>query len=144
MMTNKFNWGFTLIELISVMILVGIISVVLLSRMSVVGVSAVQSSRDDVIAALFFAQQQAMMRSTITVVITTNSISVNENNVPIQVSTDYYPLGMPSGVSASPITLIYDKLGRTTATNITLTGSGNSSGASARIRVEASGYAFAN
>jgi MSHA pilin protein MshC len=136
--------GFTLIELISVMILVGVLSVALFSRLGNVHSASVQSGRDDLIAALFFAQQQAMMRSNITLVVDANSISVNENNNPIKVAADHYPLAMPNGVSLSPITLAYDKLGRTTATNITLTGSGNSSAVSAIVRVEASGYAFAN
>jgi MSHA pilin protein MshC len=137
--------GFSLIELITVMILIGIVSVVLFSRVGSVASAPIQSGRDDLIAALFFAQQQAMMRSNITLVVSANSISVNENNIPIKVSTDYYPLVMPKGVTLSPTTtLTYKKLGTTTATNITLTGSGNSSGVSARIRVEASGYAFAD
>jgi MSHA pilin protein MshC len=136
--------GFSLIELITVMILVGILSITLFSRLGPVATAPIQSGRDDLIAALFFAQQQAMMRSNITLVVDTNSISVNENNTPIKVAVDQYPLNMPKGVSLSPITLSYDKLGRTTATNITLTGSGNSSGVSASIRVEASGYAFSN
>ena len=126
------------------MILLGIVSITLVSRLGSSGSAPVQSGRDDLIAALFFAQQQAMMRSNITLVVETNSISVNENNVPIQISSDHYPLETPKGVSLSPITLTYDKLGRTTATNITLNGSGNSSGVSASVRVEASGYAFAN
>lgn len=136
--------GFSLIELITVMILVGILSITLFSRLGSVGASTVQSGRDDVIAALFFAQQQAMMRSKIKVVITANAISVNEDGVSIKVSNDYYPLEMPKGVILTPVTLTYDKLGRTTATDITLTGSGNSNGVSAKIRVDVSGYAFAN
>lgn len=135
--------GFSLIELITVMILVGILSITLFTRMGAVGTAAIQSGRDDLIAALFFAQQTAMMRPNITLVITNNSISVNESGAPI-IGT-HYPLEMPKGVALSPTgTLGYDKLGRTTATTITLTGSGNSSGVSASIRVEASGYAFAN
>ena len=126
------------------MILLGIVSITLVSRLGSSGSAPVQSGRDDLIAALFFAQQQAMMRSNITLVVETNSISVNENNVPIQISSDHYPLEMPKGVSLSPITLTYDKLGRTAAINISLNGSGNSSGVSASVRVEASGYAFAN
>jgi MSHA pilin protein MshC len=141
---KKSDLGFTLIELITVMILVGILSVTLFSRLGPLGTAPIESGRDDLIAALFFAQQQAMMRSNITFVATASSISVNENNVPLKVSSDHYPLQMPAEVSLSPITLAYDKLGRTTPTNITLTGSGNSSGVSASIRVEASGYAFAN
>ena len=136
--------GFTLIELITVMILIGIVSVVLVSRVGSVGTAPIQSSRDDLIAALFFAQQQAMMRKNISVVLSADSITVRENNADIVGSTDRYPLRLPAGVTLSPATLVYDKLGRTTATDITLTGSGNSSGVTARVRVEASGYAFAN
>lgn len=141
--------GFSLIELITVMILIGIVSVTLFSRVGSVGTAAIQSGRDDLIAALFFAQQTAMMRPNITLEVTNNSISVNENGVPI--TGTHYPLAMPAGVALDivgplipPRTLSYDKLGRTTATTITLTGSGNSSGVLARIAVEASGYAFAN
>ena len=141
---KKIVQGFTLVELVAVMVLVGILSVALFSRMGSTGNAAIQSGRDDLIAALFFAQQQAMMRSNISLVVTANSISVNDTNTPIKVSNAYYPLGMPVGVTLSPVTLNYDKLGRTTATTITLTGSGNSSGASASVRVEASGYAYAN
>ena len=140
--------GFTLIELIAVMILVGILSAALFSRMDFARVSAVQSSRDDLIAALFFAQQQAMMRPKITLVVTANSVSVNDDGTPI------LPLAMPMGVSLMPrtaagatvlpMTFTYDRLGRTTSANITINGSGNSAGVSARIQVEASGYAFAN
>ena len=140
---KKFQLGFTLIELITVMILVGILSITLFSRLGSAGTAPVQSGRDDLIAALFFAQQQAMMRSGIEVVITTNSVSVTENDIPIAVSSDFYPLAMPAGVSLTPTTLSYDKLGRTTATTITLTGSGNSSGVSATVQVDGSGYAYA-
>jgi MSHA pilin protein MshC len=85
-----------------------------------------------------------MMRPNITLELAADSISVHENGSPIM--NMQYPLKFPAGVTLSPapITLVYDKLGRTTATNITLTGSGNSSGVTANVRVEASGYAFAN
>lgn len=143
-MHGNLNKGFTLVELISVIVLVGVLSVTVFYRLASVNSVSVQSGRDDVIAALFFAQQQAMMRSNITLVIAANSVSVNESGTPILVSNNYYPLTMPAGVSlsATTTTLIYDKLGRTTAGTITLTGTGNSSGASASIRVEASGYAY--
>jgi MSHA pilin protein MshC len=135
--------GFTLIELIAVIILVGILSITLFSRLGSTGTAPVQAGRDDLIAALFFAQQQAMMRSNISLELTANSVSVNENGNPIQVSNDYYPLRMPEGVILPALTLGYDKLGRTTATEIVLMGSGNSSGVSATIQVDASGYAYA-
>lgn len=136
--------GFTLIELVTVIILVGILSITLFSRLDSAATAPIQSGRDDLIAALFFAQQQAMMRSNITLVLTTNSVSVNENNVPIVVSNNFYPLSMPAGVTLPALTLTYDKLGRiSAATQIILTGSGNSSGVTATIQVDASGYAYA-
>lgn len=140
---KKPEQGFTLIELITVIILVGILSITLFSRLGSAGTAPIQSGRDDLIAALFFAQQQAMMRSNITLVLTANSVSVNENNNPIAVSSNFYPLRMPAGVSLPALTLNYDKLGRTTATQIVVTGSGNSSGVTATIQVDASGYAYA-
>ncbi|WP_084128134.1 pilus assembly FimT family protein [Cellvibrio mixtus] len=136
---RKSEHGFTLLELITVMILIGVISISLFSRIGSTGTAPVQSSRDDLIAALFFAQQQAMMRPGITLVVASTAVSVNRNGNPIRVST------FARGVTASPVvTLSYDRLGRTTAANIVVTGSGNSSGVSATVRVETSGYAFAN
>lgn len=145
--------GFSLIELVTVMLLIGILSVVLFSRLGPVNTAAVQSGRDDIIAALFFAQQTAMMRSSggnIRVEFTSNMVSVMENGN--SVTDDRYPLTLPQGVSVSAETddpidddkFIFDKLGRTQSGTITLTGSGNTAGTSAVIRVEASGYAYAN
>lgn len=130
--------GFTLIELITVIILISIMSVTLFSRLGSVATTNVHAGRDDLIAALFFAQQTAMARSGIQLILTTNSVSVTENGTPIVVHSQGYPLSFRSGVSTTAQTLTYDKLGRTTATTITLTGTG---GISAVVTVEASGYA---
>lgn len=130
--------GFTLIELITVMILVGIISVTLFSRLGSVNSANIQAGRDDLIAALFFAQQSAMARSNIQLILSTNAVSVTENGTPIKVHAQGYPLTLPSGVTVTPMTLTYDKLGRTTAATITLSATG---GLTASITLEASGYA---
>lgn len=135
--------GFSLVELVTVMILIGTLSAVVFSRVGSSATAPVQSGRDDLIAALFFAQQQAMMRTNISLVLTANSVSVRENGNAIRVNDSFYPLTMPAGVGLPAVTLNYDKLGRTTATQIVLTGSGNSSGVTATIRVDASGYAYA-
>ena len=135
---QKGERGFTLIELITVMILVGIISVTLFSRLGSVNSANIQAGRDDLIAALFFAQQTAMARSNIQLVLSTNSVSVTENGAPIKVHAQGYPLALPSGVTVTPMTLSYDKLGRTTAATIALSATG---GLSASITLEASGYA---
>ena len=139
--------GFTLIELITVTILIGIISVTLFSRIGSVSSTNVNAGRDDLIAALFFAQQTAMARSNIQLIVTSNSVSVTENGTPIIVHSKGYPLSFASGVTAAasptsiPLTLTYDKLGKITSgttTTITLSSSG---GISASVTVEASGYA---
>lgn len=140
---QKRERGFTLIELVTVVILVSIISITLFSRLGNVGTANLQASRDDLIAALFFAQQTAMARSNnnIQVVLAANSISVNEANVPIVVHSKGYPLNFPSGVTTTPITLTYDKLGRinrSAAATITLTATG---GLSAVVTIETTGYA---
>ena len=139
---RKIHGGFTLIELIAVIIIVSIMSVTLFSRMGSISSTNIQAGRDDVIAALFFAQQTAMARSNIQVVLTTNAVSVTENGTPINVYSNGYPLSFPSGVTTTPTTFTYDKLGRilgaSTAATIALSGTG---GISASIRLEASGYA---
>ncbi len=135
----KAQRGFTLVELITVMILIGIISMSLFSRIGAVTSANVQAGRDDLIAALFFAQQTAMARSGIQLTLSATSINITENGSSIVVPSVGYPLSLPSGVTATTATLVYDKLGRTTATTITLS---SSNGASAQIKVEASGYAY--
>ena len=129
--------GFTLIELITVTILISILSITLFSRLGSVSTANLQAGRDDLIAALFFAQQSAMARGNIQLVLTTNSVSVIENGTPIVVHSKGYPLTFPSGVTTTARTLTYDKLGRTTSVTITL----SANGATASIMVEASGYA---
>jgi MSHA pilin protein MshC len=135
--------GFTLIELVSVLLLVGIMSIGLMSRMGAVNTAAVEAGRDDIIAALFFAQQLAMVRAGISVEITATTIAVKENLV-VLTSPVTYPLTMPSGINLSTAVplLVYDKLGQTTPTTINVMGSGNTQGTSVLITLEASGYAY--
>ena len=129
--------GFTLIELITVVILISVVSVTLFTRLGSINASNVQASRDDLIAALFFAQQTAMARSGVSLIVSATSIDVRENGTSIKIDSKAYPLNFSSAVTAIPITFVYDKLGRTTAGTIQLT----SSGGSATITVETSGYA---
>src|SRR5690606_7408772 len=116
---------------------IGIMSVTLMSRLDFVSSSSLQTSRDDIIAALFFAQQTAMARSNIQLVVNTNSISVTENGTPISIHNDAYPLTLPAGVTATGAIFSYNKLGKTTPGSITV----SRDGVSATITVEASGYA---
>jgi len=130
--------GFSLIELIAVMILLGTLSVVLFSRLGNVNTAGVQGSRDDIIAAFSLAQQLAMARGGISLEIQANSVSVNQDNVPVNVG--YYPLVMPDGISLSSGHFEFDRLGRTQAGSVIVSGSG----VSATITVESTGYAYGN
>jgi MSHA pilin protein MshC len=131
--------GFSLVELITIIIIVGVLAVGFGTRFSDSSPASVQTSRDDIIAALFFAQQTAMARDNIQLSITASTINVTENGNPIRIHSDAYPLALPSGVSvtAVPSTFSYDKLGKTTPGSITV----SRDGVSATITVEASGYA---
>lgn len=138
---RKKQTGFTLVELIAVITLLGVLSVVLFSRINSVSASRVQASRDDVIAALFFAQQLAMSRSNIQLTISANSINVTENGNSIKLDSSFYPLAMPVGISltATPSNFSYDKLGRTSPGVIQIQ---TSDGAySINVNVEITGYA---
>lgn len=133
--------GFTLVELIAVLTLVGVLSVVLMSRMSGFSASHVQASRDDVIAAFFFAQQLAMSENNVQVLVTANAIDVQRNNVSMRLGSDFYPLTMPSDITltSSSAQFVYDKLGRTSAGNIQVqTTDGRYS---SQVQLEATGYA---
>ena len=135
----KFERGASLVELIAVVILTGILAVTFLSRIGTASIADIQTSRDDIIAALFFAQQTAMARDNIQLSITANTVNVTENGNPIRIHSDAYPLTLPSGVSviSTRPTYAYDKLGKTTPGSITV----SRDGVSATITVEASGYA---
>lgn len=136
--------GFSLVELIAVIIVLGVISVVVLPRFANSDSAAVQSARDQALAALFTAQQIAMARASddnpIRVTVTADRLNVTEDGSPVTATGGTYPLVLPEGVSISAGTgsYTYDKLGRTQSGQIVL-----SRGAtSATIRVEASGYAY--
>lgn len=140
-MREKQN-GFTLVELIAVLTLLGVLSVVLMTRMDGVGASRVQASRDDVIAALFFAQQLAMSESNVRVLVSANSIDVQRNNVSVSLDSNFYPLTVPNGIQldSSSSQFSYDKLGRTTAGTIQVQSTDGRY--SATVRLEVTGYAY--
>lgn len=131
--------GFTLIELIAVMVIVGIIAVTASARFASTDLARLQASRDDLVAALFFAQQTAMARDNIVVTVSTGGVDVMENGSSITLHQDAYPLTFAAGVTAEPaVSFSYDKLGRTTSASITLTAD---DGSFATVTVDGSGYA---
>jgi len=136
------NRGFSLIELIAVIIVLGIISIVVFARFDNADTVAVQTGRDQVLNALFLAQQLAMVRSpndSVQVSLDATSVNITENGASLNQGGVSYPLTLPEGVSITAGTgdYDYDKLGRTTPATIAL----SRGGTSASITLEASGYA---
>ncbi|GAB1266084.1 hypothetical protein NBRC116493_17020 [Aurantivibrio infirmus] len=132
--------GFSLVELITVLVIVSALSFVVLPRLRISD-SSLLTSRDKIVAALTHAQQIAMARDSasnpITFVVSANSVDVRENGSSVDLPGVDYPLAFANGVSATAGTgtLSYDKLGRTSATVISL------NNGQVTITVEASGYA---
>lgn len=110
--------GFTLIELVAILIIVAVISVYVLPATFNNNTFQVQASRDEIVAALFLAQQTAMARDSsvnpIQFVAAATSIDIRENGVSLSAPGIVFPFSLPPGVSiTSGIgTYQYDKLGR--------------------------------
>lgn len=137
----KKDLGFSLIELLSVIVMLGIISFIALPKLRISD-SSVMTSRDMIVAALSHAQQIAMARDSainpVTIVLTSSSIDIRENGSSINFPGVEYPFTLPNGVtiSSGTGTLQFDKLGQTSATTISL------NSGSALITVEENGYAY--
>lgn len=133
--------GFTLIELISIVVILGVISVVTAAKFGGSGTTQLQASRDSVVAALLVAQQRAMAQmAPVRAVIGTNQVDIEQYDgaawQSIRVGAIQYPIVLMPGQTLTPTpTFTYDRLGRTTGATLTLQGSG-----SATIAVSDSGF----
>lgn len=140
---GKISKGFTLIELIAVIVILGVIGVTVSVRFSDGDVANVQTSRDDLVAALFFAQQKAMAQSDITLAVSAGGVDVQQAGSSIRLHKDAYPLMFVNGVSVSPSqSYTYNKLGQITNLAATAQLTVQKGGTSVEVTVEPSGYAY--
>lgn len=142
-MSIKLQRGFTAVELVAVLIVVGILSATVVPRLYSTNTFQLQAIRDQFVSAAFLAQQLAMARAdattAVTFVSTANSFKVTVGGSTATVGSENFDISLPSGYSLSPaVTLGYDRLGRTTKTAYTLSGDGGT----VSITVEATGYAY--
>ncbi len=135
--------GFSLIELMAVMVITGILSATAFVKFSPSDID-LQTAKSDLLAALVYARETAMARSdglsNISVVLSSSSIDVRINNASVDSVSQQYPLSLKSSVSITggTGTLSFNRLGETSEHSITLT-----QGASSDVvTISGVGYAY--
>ncbi len=140
--------GFTLLELIVTLILVGILAVSAVSRFGEESAFAVRIEQENLISVLNQAQQLAMSGQSVEFSV----IAGSPQSIAVRLGSPlaYYGVGSVKypqqlhrdvSISPSPIVLTYSSLGRpNTATNFTVSAA---TGGSAGVCLENSGYAHA-
>jgi MSHA pilin protein MshC len=129
MSKSKRSIGFTLIELVMVLVILSIIGITVAPRFSDNAVFQARGFADQVLATLRYAQKTAIAQhqnvcvtlSATTVTLTIDATCSTDLNLPDRQNNI---LTAPTDVTLSPapITLIFDALGRATAATITVSG----------------------
>lgn len=145
--------GFTLIELVSIIVILGIISVTVAPRFMGRSGFAELALRDEIIAAFRFAQQRAMYDQSgncYRVVINSSGLQIERNSTTINSNHDISFAGDYQGLAADVNTTYFDGLGNAytidcppavgssalvTATTINITG-----GEAVSLQVHPTGY----
>ncbi len=138
----KVQRGFTLIELISVLLIVSVVAGILVVRAQP-QTASLQSSRDQLVAAFALAQQTAMVRdSTIAVTLSGNSVAVTESGAPMATASGEFPFTLPSGVQITQGqgTYVFNKRGDVAITGNRVELVLARDGAQTRLTLEGSGY----
>lgn len=123
--------GFSLIELIAVLVILGVVSVAAVGKFMSPDLYALQAARDQTLLCLQGAQQLAMTQArSVRVLLSGATLDVRKdaNNDGVFASGESvvlgavtYPISLTQGVSISTHTLNFNSLGEVAATSITLT-----------------------
>jgi MSHA pilin protein MshC len=122
---NNHNSGFSLIELLTVVLLIGILGVVALGRFGGENVAAARGFFDDTVSAVRFAQKLAISSGCdVRVITTATSYQLRQSSAcaaddfanpvlnPANRSNNYQNLNMPSGFSLTAGTITFDARGQ--------------------------------
>lgn len=144
---HPYSAGFTLVELIAILVILGVLSVAAVSKFLSPDLYALQAARDQTLLCIQAAQQLAMTQArAVRVIMSGVSLDVrkdaNNNGVfasdeSVMLGAVTYPSTLNQGVSISAITLNFNGLGETTESTITLTQQARS----LTINVSATGFA---
>lgn len=123
--------GFSLIELIAVMVIVAVISVTAAVRLMPSSLFELQAARDQLVTALFYAQQRALYSPFDVRVITLGRsvdirVDSDENGIfsvteSVRFGSVQYPLELVGKASVSTHTLNYTSLGESQVVTLVLT-----------------------
>jgi len=131
--------GFTIIELVAVIVIVGVLAVGATSFSQNSGLQQLYANKRDVQMALQNAQHLAMAKAgpsrSIEFVSLGSTIDVRDGGTSVVVGSVQYPLALTPGHQLSTATLSFNKLGQTQATTLTLQGSAET----ISLQIEATG-----
>lgn len=140
--------GFSLIELVAVMVIVSVLATVAVVRIMPSAVHEIQAAKDQLASALAYAQQRALYTPhTVRVILSGNQIDIREDlnddssyseAERIRHGAVQYPLSLVNQVQVSSHILDYDTLGEITApVSVTL----SKGSRSVTLSISLSGYA---
>jgi len=145
---NAFTRGFTLVELIAVMVVVGVLAAVAGSRLIPHTILQLQAGRDLLVTALFSAQQKAMVQlAPVRVIVSGTSVDVRvdsngdgsfSSSESVSIAGTQYPLQVGGGVVFTTVNLDYSRLGHTAPAVISV----SKGGQNVKVTVTATGYAY--
>ncbi|WNO09908.1 prepilin-type N-terminal cleavage/methylation domain-containing protein [Teredinibacter sp. KSP-S5-2] len=128
--------GVTLVELVTVLVLIGAIAAVSFSRLAPTTLFQLQASRDTIVAAFFMAQQRAMAQpNPVRLVTSSNQIDLlidtdNDGSFADESSfrwgADAYPIDLVPNQALTPAIFDFNRLGYTSARTLTLSQAGES------------------
>ncbi|WP_188150346.1 pilus assembly FimT family protein [Teredinibacter waterburyi] len=131
----KSEHGFSLIELVTVMVLIGILAGAVIGSSVPSSSLQLQSSRDTIVAVFNSAQQLAMNRANAVRLITaSNSVDIridsnDDGDFSAAESIAYagiqYPLSLPSTHTLTAVDFDFDRLGHTSSTTLVLSQGAN-------------------